>query len=68
MLLSGSSRTKDNTSFKSVTIYHDTKTTCFGTEGTSLYDGSHRYYDTKTTCFGVVVAMSFSTKVLWLCS
>ena len=49
-------------------MYHDTKTTCFGTEETSLYDGSHHYYDTKIICFGVVVAMSFSTKVLWLCS
>ena len=68
MLLSGSSSTIDDTSFKSVTMYHDTKTTCFGAEGTSLYDGRKAYYDSKTTCFTVVVAMSFSTKALWLCS
>lgn len=43
---------KGDASFKSITSYYDTKTSCFGLKGMALYYERKAFNDTKTTCFG----------------
>ena len=38
---------------KSITIHHDSKTTCFGLNNLPLSDGKDAFFNTKTTCFAV---------------